>query len=293
MAPSNPEGMGPTRAALYARVSTRPQAETGYSLDVQRDSLVRYVDARPDWTVHRVYEDDGYSATNTDRPAYQDMMASIGSWDTVVVVKMDRIHRSTRNFLSFIDELQDHGVGFTSVTESIDASTPMGRFVMDIIQRVAQLEAEQIGARAVDGKRAATLDGYWVHGKTPTGYDAKRQNGHRVLVPDDEAPLVRWIYATYLDGWGRARIARHLRDRHARAWNPATVKNILEAPAYKGHVYYQDLNVPGRHEPLVDRATWDAVQAELERRRRGHLDGVRRTPRGSDGAYVREEGAGA
>src|SRR5256712_13753969 len=72
------------------------------------------------------------------------MMAERDAWDTLLVIKMDRIHRNSRNFMEMMESLPEWGKNFASATESFDTSTAMGRFVMDIIQRIAQLESAQI-----------------------------------------------------------------------------------------------------------------------------------------------------
>ena len=79
------------------------------------------------------------------------MMSEIEKWDVLVVLKMDRIHRNSINFTLMMNVLKDAGKEFNSMQESFDTTTAMGRFVMDIIQRIAQLESEQIGERVKVG----------------------------------------------------------------------------------------------------------------------------------------------
>ena len=127
------------RVAIYTRVSTEDQAKEGFSLGAQLERLEAYCLARG-WAVASRYVDDGHSGRNIRRPAYQKMMAERDQWDALLVIKMDRIHRNARNFMEMMDDLGDWGKDFVSATESLDTSTAMGRFVMDIIQRIAQLE---------------------------------------------------------------------------------------------------------------------------------------------------------
>src|SRR5437879_12482756 len=79
------------------------------------------------------------------------MMAERDQWDALLVIKMDRIHRNSRNFMEMMENLQEWGKDFVSASESLDTSTAMGRFDMDIMQRIAQLESEQIGERVKMG----------------------------------------------------------------------------------------------------------------------------------------------
>src|SRR5207247_3167901 len=85
-------------------------------------------------------------------------------WDAILVIKMDRIHRNARNFMEMMDQLGEWEKDFVSATESLDTSTAMGRFVMDIIQRIAQLESEQIGERVKMGMSQKAKEGHVILG---------------------------------------------------------------------------------------------------------------------------------
>src|SRR3989304_10186007 len=99
------------------------------------------------------------------------MMEERDLWDTILVIKMDRIHRNSRNFMEMMDDLRRWGKNFASATESLDTSTAMGRFVMDIIQRIAQLESEQIGERVDMGMgQKAKKGGGGLGAPPPYGY---------------------------------------------------------------------------------------------------------------------------
>src|SRR6266511_510264 len=183
------------RVAIYTRVSTEDQAKEGFSLDAQRERLQAYCLAR-DWAVAATYIDDGHSGRNTKRPAYQRMMAERDRWDALLVIKMDRIHRNARNFMGMMDDLRDWGKDFVSATESLDTSTAMGRFVMDIIQRIAQLESEQIGERVYMGMLEAAQQGKFLGSSDPYGYRFDPKRGNLVVVRA-EAEVVREIHHLY------------------------------------------------------------------------------------------------
>src|SRR5207237_8978505 len=96
------------------------------------------------WEVAARYVDEWHSGRNTRRPAYQRMFEERDRWDAILVIKMVRIHRNARNFMEMMDQLGEWEKDFVSATESLDTSTAMGRFVMNIIQRHEQLEYQQI-----------------------------------------------------------------------------------------------------------------------------------------------------
>lgn len=159
----------PTRVAAYIRVSTEDQAKEGFSLPAQRGRLEAFCQAQG-WDLVKVYEDDGFTGRDTDRPAYQRMLRERNQWDAILVLKMDRIHRNSRNFMAMMDDLGRWEREFVSATEALDTSNAMGRFVMDIIQRIAQLESEQIGERTVVGMDEAKKQEVHV-GRPPVGFE--------------------------------------------------------------------------------------------------------------------------
>src|SRR6266540_1199480 len=235
------------RVAIYTRVSTEDQAKEGFSLDAQRERLQAYCLAR-DWAVAATYIDDGHSGRNTKRPAYQRMMTERDRWDALLVIKMDRIHRNARNFMEMMDDLRDWGKDFVSATESLDTSTAMGRFVMDIIQRIAQLESEQIGERVYMGMSQKAKVGPGMLGfHAPLGYEVSEGQ----LVPEErEADL---------DARGR-------RTRRGAEWNPVKLYRILHNPVYAGFLRWDGIVRKAEHPAILPVETFNEAQERLRNR---------------------------
>jgi len=122
--------MSAGRAAIYVRVSTEEQSVEGYSLDAQKSALSDYC-LHEGLEIADIYEDDGYSGRNTKRPEYQRMMADIDKWDKLLVLKMDRIHRNSRNFMNMMDDLKKRNKDFVSATDALDTDSAIGRFVIE------------------------------------------------------------------------------------------------------------------------------------------------------------------
>ena len=87
---------------------------------------------------------DKASGKNTDRRAFKEMMAFVRVGDIVIVESISRIARNTRDLLSIISELTEKGVEFVSLKESIDTTTPQGRFMLTVFGALAELERENI-----------------------------------------------------------------------------------------------------------------------------------------------------
>ncbi|WP_402372963.1 recombinase family protein [Isoptericola rhizosphaerae] len=132
----------------YARVSTSTQ-----NLDGQRDALVAAsVDAR-----HLRVETA--SGRRDDRPVLTQLLAEVAEGDTVVVTKLDRLGRSLSHLVRVVDELERRGVTLRSLSEAIDTSSAGGRFMVHMLAALAQMEADLIRERTIDGLAAARARG--------------------------------------------------------------------------------------------------------------------------------------
>jgi len=253
------------RAAIYTRVSTEDQAKEGFSLDAQQERLMAYCEAQG-WDISGLYQEDGHSGRSTKRPQYQRMMAEKDSWDLILVMKMDRIHRNSKNFMIMMENLERWGKKFTSMNESLDTSTAVGRFVVDIIQRIAQLESEQIGERTYMGmaQKAESFGGI-LGFYPPFGYHFKKG---KLTLMDSEAPIVQSMFRSYLSGTSMAEIARRLNQqevetRRGKLWTVWSIGRILHNPVYAGFLRWEGFLIPNDHAPLISIETFNEVQARI------------------------------
>jgi site-specific DNA recombinase len=255
----------PIRVAIYTRVSTEDQAKEGFSLDAQLEKLRAYCTARS-WIIQGEYVDDGYSGRKTKRPAYTSMMEKIDAWDALLVLKMDRIHRNSKNFMLMMEDLNKKGKEFVSMMEALDTSTAMGRFVMDIIQRIAQLESEQIGERVYIGmEQKAKINGGVLGFNIPYGYEYT--NGKLQLNPN-EAATVKEMFSWYLSGKSIGAITKLLNDaklptKRGRLWAKKTISAILKNPLYCGYLHWEGYINKSDHESIIAAQDFDKVQQLL------------------------------
>ncbi|HAV8353453.1 TPA: recombinase family protein [Escherichia coli] len=113
----------------------------------------------------RIFEDK-ISGTKSDRPGLKKLLRTLSAGDTLVVWKLDRLGRSMRHLVTLIEELRQRGVNFRSLTDSIDTSTPMGRFFFHVMGALAEMERELIVERTRAGLAAARAKGR-VGGRRP------------------------------------------------------------------------------------------------------------------------------
>lgn len=147
-----------TRVALYARVSTSGH---GQDVGLQVEEL-RAVAAQRGWEVAGVYEDAGVSGTKASRPGLDRLLedARLGRFELVAVWKLDRLARSVSHLLGVTEALKGWGVGLVSLRDAhVDTTTPAGRFSLQILGAVAELERSMIQERVVAGVRRAQAAG--------------------------------------------------------------------------------------------------------------------------------------
>ncbi|MBG6185333.1 DNA invertase Pin-like site-specific DNA recombinase [Arthrobacter sp. CAN_A214] len=177
----------------YARVSTLEQ-----NADLQHAALRAA-------GCDRIFTDHGVSGTRASRSELDKLLDHLRAGDEVVVWKLDRLGRNTRNLLALIDELEHRGVHFRSVTEGISTTGSMGRAMLTVMSAFAQLERDQLAERARAGMAIAAEHGWKAgrrkitiaHAKVKRTRDLKAQG----LAPTDIGKII---------GASRATVYRYL-----------------------------------------------------------------------------------
>lgn len=248
------------RVAAYVRVSTDKQADKGFSIPEQTERVEAYCKSK-EWNLAKIYTDPGFTGSNINRPALQELIKDIDAYDIVLVNKLDRLSRSQKDILYLIqDVFAPHGASFVSMQESFDTTTPIGIAMVGILGAFAQLERSQIKERLKMGKKGRAKKGLWHGGiQVPIGYDFV----DGLLYKNEDAPQVKMIFDMYLDGTGIRDIARYMSSHYTNkysSWNClTTIRNILQNPIYIGKINEYD----GQHESIIDNATFEKVQMKL------------------------------
>ena len=196
-----------------------------------------------------VYEDEGFSAKNTDRPQFQQMLRDIKlkKPDFVVCYRLDRISRNVSDFSSLIEDLNDRSISFVCIKEEFDTSKPMGKAMMYIASVFAQLERETIAERVRDNMLMLARTGRWLGGTTPTGYtsekqqeiiiDGKVKTSCKLKDNPDELRAVDMIFEKFLElrsvsGVSKYLIKQGIKSRSGKYYSLPGIKEILQNPVY-------------------------------------------------------------
>lgn len=140
----------------YARTSTVDQR---YGLEDQKTRLAEA-------GCGKIYHEHG-SGADDKRPQLEEALAYAREGDTIVVVKLDRLGRSIRHLIDVVAKLQDRGIGFRSLGEGVDTTTPTGRFTLNIFAALAEFERDLMLERQRVGIEAAREEGKHL-GRKPT-----------------------------------------------------------------------------------------------------------------------------
>jgi DNA invertase Pin-like site-specific DNA recombinase len=214
-------------------VSTDEQAREGVSLEVQRERIRAYATAKG-LNLVEVLADKGASGKDLNRPELQELMARCqgGATGHVIVWKLDRLTRRTRHLLSLVEEVfLARQIELHSVSESLDTSTPHGRFVLTLFGGLAQMERELIAERTRDALAYKRKNGQPTS-HPPLGFRANGRRGRMVRVPE-ELETVRRIIQRWRQGRSYRSIAAQLASEGVKTkrgcrWHHTTVAKVVQ-----------------------------------------------------------------
>ncbi|MDM0481072.1 recombinase family protein [Clostridium perfringens] len=193
------------KIAIYIRKSVKGD-ENSISLEAQTEVIKHYFKDKNEFVV---YKDDGFSGGNTNRPAFQELMADAmeGKFDTVACYKLDRIARNTLDFLTTFNTLKEYGIDLICVEDKYDPSTPAGRLMMTLLASLAEMERENIKQRVSDSMLNLARSGRWTGGNTPFGYKVVTIDGGKYLELEDEENI-KYIFNEFINGKSIFKLAR-------------------------------------------------------------------------------------
>lgn len=196
-----------------------------------------------------VYEDEGFSGGNTNRPEFQRLMndAALKKFSMLICYRLDRISRNVADFSSTLETLQRYDIDFVSIREQFDTSSPMGRAMIYIASVFAQLERETIAERVRDNMLELAKSGRWLGGTPPLGYKStpvtyydENMTEHsmaRLSIDAEELEIVKLIYSKYLELKSLSALETYLLENYYKTRNgsnfrKSTLKSILTNPVY-------------------------------------------------------------
>lgn len=227
----------------------------GYSIDAQKELLVNFAKSK-EFDSYEFYIDGGFSGKDLNRPSIQNLINDVKNKkiDCVIVYKLDRISRSQRDTLFLIEEVfNKYNVGFISIRENFDTTSPFGKAMIGILSVFAQLERETILERTRLGLKKRAEAGLWRGGgKIPFPYDYDKDKG--ILVPNPEkVTTLNKMISLYLGGKSFNKIATIV------GMDESLVEKRILSITNTGKVPYKDEIFDGCHEPVVSEETYNEI----------------------------------
>lgn len=197
-----------------------------------------------------VFEDEGFSGKNTERPQFQVMMGMAESREikAIVCYRLDRISRNIGDFAKLIEKMDEMDIGFISIKENFTPDNPMGKAMMYICSIFAQLERETIAERILDNMHELAKTGRWLGGTTPTGYESREINSrieldgktrkmHKLEIIKEEADIVKLIFKKFLETNSLTKVDEYLlmnniKTKNNKNFSRFAIRGILENPVY-------------------------------------------------------------
>lgn len=252
------------KVAIYTRVSTKEQAEEGYSLDAQERLLIDFCAAKR-YDIYKIYSDEGISAKDiAHRPQMLQLLADAKEhkFNLILVWKLTRFSRNMADLMNACELLDSLNISLVSYSESFDSSTPAGRMVRSMLGAVAQFEREIIGEnvafglaeRAKQGKRTCTQI---------LGYD--NFGNDSLTINTAEAEYVNFVHDKYLIHKNIAEVTalcrgKGYRGKRMKLPNPPAILTILTRPQYAGYNIFNGYVYKGDYEPIRTVEQFNKVQ---------------------------------
>ena len=234
------------KAAIYSRKSKF--TEKGESIENQIHMCIEYA-KNIGIDEYEIYEDEGFSGGNTNRPKFQKLMKDIKTkkFTHLICYRLDRISRNVADFAGTIEILNKCDTAFISIREQFDTSSAMGRAMMNVSATFAQLERETIAERIKDNLRELSKTGRWLGGPPPLGYESieaynnnlngKNRKKHILKINSAESHIPKLVFELFMKYKSYQKVSRLLEDqgiysRKGSVFSRNLVKQIIDNPTY-------------------------------------------------------------
>jgi len=284
--------------SAYCRVSTDKDDQAN-SLESQIKYFTSFIKNHPNWTLGEIYYDEGISGTSIKKRKNFNRLindAMLSKVQFIITKEVSRFARNTVDTLVFTRQLKDHGVGVYFVLDNINTLDSDGELRLTIMASLAQEESRKTSERVKWGQKRRMEAGI-VFGHDMLGYIIK---DGKISINPNEVDIVKKVFNKFLDGASTKTLSEFLRQNQAKSrwsksWWPSAVSKMLKNVKYVGDLCqrktvttnyltkHRILNkdqddliyIRDHHEGIIDRDTWDKVQAEIARRTTNNKKGTR------------------
>lgn len=288
------------RVAPYCRVST-DSAEQLASYDSQVKYYEQKIKEIPNWELAKIYSDAGISGTSTTkRIGFQEMIqdAKLGEFDLIITKSISRFGRNTKDVLEYTRLLKQYNIAVFFEKENIHTLSMDGEMMMTILTSLAQQESESISSNVKMGLKMKMRRGELVGFQGCLGYDYDHET-KVIVINEEEAEIVRYIFKRYNEGMGARVIGKELvakgykTKRGSTKWGDSTIRGILKNEKYMGDLLLgktftvdpitkqrldnmgeeEQYYIKDHHEPIISKEEFEKASKICKKRNRNKNTG--------------------
>lgn len=290
------------KVAMYIRLSREDgDKEESSSVTNQRNIITRFIDENDNFIIVDEYVDDGYTGTNFNRPAFQRMIKDIekGKINTVITKDLSRLGRDYIDTGRYVQRyFPENRVRYIALLDGIDTLEDAGmNDIAPFKSVINDMYVKDISKKITSALKERKTAGNFLAVTAPYGYKKNPENKYQLVINEEEAKVVRYIFRLYLQGNGLTKIAKILTEEEIpvpgisrnigttrktklyNCWKQTTISRILKNPVYIGNleqfkrkkVNYKSkkrVSVPkedrvicyNTHEPIIKKEDFDEVQ---------------------------------
>lgn len=288
------------QCAVYIRLSKEENEKSdSHKLDNQEQVILNYVRKNSDLKIVKIYCDNGYSGTNFSRAAFGEMMQDIksGIIRCVIVKDLSRLgrnHIETEQYIRTVFPF--FNVRFIAVNDHFDSLHPEGDLMASLKNIINDAYAKDISRKIFTVKQNQRLKGEFVGNIPPYGYEKSVEDGHKLVINEETAPVIRKIFQLKEQKKTNTEIAKILEEEREIApmkWSADSVRNILKSPAVIGSITNhrverkemgraglkkvnteEQIIVENMHEPIIEKKIYDQIQKNyIQRNQKMYIPG--------------------
>ena len=248
--------------ALYCRLSKDDGSNSeSLSIRTQKAMLMEYA-TRNGFGNCQYYVDDGYSGTNSDRPAFQELLDDIREGKVATVITKDqsrlgRNHIETGTYMEIF--FPEHGVRYIAINDGYDSNEQSQMDIAPFRNIINEMYAKDTSRKIKSALRTRKKSGKYISSGAPFGYQKDPADHNHLVIDPNTAPVVEYIYSMAEEGLGLHRIAKRLHDEKVLKpcyykkemfgrfiddekmydWDSAYISQVLHSPVYAGHIIYE------------------------------------------------------
>lgn len=278
------------KVAVYVRLSREDREKVGAeseSVINQQIMLLSYCQQQ-NWDVYKVYIDEDYSGSDRERPAFCEMLkaAEQKKFDIILTKTLSRFARDMELVEKYVNYLlPTWGVRFISLVDNADSENKANRKARQIGSLVDQWYLEDVSANIKSTLASKRKAGLWVGAFAPFGYVKDPENKNHLVIDEEAAAIVRYIFQSYLDGYGITTLARKLNQEGipnpasykkskgqafqnknkdcSKLWGHFSVRRVLTNQVYLGHTVQgvaENISYKSNKKRQKPQSEWDIVK---------------------------------